>query len=122
MKKALLSLLAVHVVGQLSFGQVTSPGVVPGGAVSARDGFTKSGASVLLTRKGVSQKIESEILLDNGLRVQGDGTVTLPSGEKASLRNNQLLTLSGTFEEVALSPQGTAPVSSVVTPKKISPR
>lgn len=118
MKTSLLSLLAVLLVGPASLGQISSPGVVPGGKVSARDGFTKSGTSVLLTRNGVSQKIEKEIRLENGLRVQGDGTVTLPSGEKAALRDNQLLTLSGNFEEVALSPQGTAPVSSVITPRE----
>lgn len=117
MKSSLLSLL-LAVAGQVSLAQGTVPGEVPGGTVSARDGFTKSGTSVLLTRNGVSQKVDKEILLENGLRVQGDGSVTLPSGEKASLRNNQLLTMSGTFEEVALSPQGTAPVSSVVTPMK----
>jgi hypothetical protein len=52
--------------------------------------------------------------------VQDDGTVTLLTGEKATLRDNQLLTLDGTFEDVALSPEGTAPVSSVIPPLKQS--
>ncbi len=117
MKRSLLSLFVVF-ASQLAFAQKSLPGVVPGGAVSARDGFTRGGAGVLLTRNGVSQKVERELVLENGLRVQADGSVTLPNGEKAALRDNQLLTLTGAFEDVALSPQGTAPVSSLVTPMK----
>ncbi len=117
MKRSLLSLFIVF-ASQFAFAQESSLGVVPGGAVSARDGFTRGNTGVLLTRNGVSQKVERELVLDNGLRVQADGSVTLPNGEKATLRDNQLLTLTGAFEDVALSPHGTAPVSSLVTPMK----
>lgn len=99
----------------LLFGQV-----VPAGTASARDGFTKSGTEVLLTRGGTTQKVENEIALENGLRVRPDGGVTLPSGEKATLRNNQLLTLQGAFEDAAISPAGTAPVTSGGAPLKVA--
>lgn len=83
---------------------------------SARDGFTRSGTQVLFTREGLTQSIEKEVMLENGLRVQSDGTVTFPNGDKTALRNNQLLTLQGTFEEVALTPDGIAPVTSAGPP------
>jgi hypothetical protein len=117
MKNPLLSILALVIAGQVSFAE-SPAGVVPSGTASARDGFTRSGTSVLLTRGSVSRKVEKEVVLANGLRVQSDGTVTLFDGSKAALRNNQLLTLEGTFEEVALTPQGTAPVSSGGPPMK----
>jgi hypothetical protein len=118
MKTLSSSLLATAFAGGLVFAQLSPSGVVPGGTVTARDGFTKHGTSVLATRNGVTQKVEKEMAIENGLRVRADGTVTLPSGEKATLRDNQLLTFSGAFEDVALSPQGTAPMNSVVTPAK----
>jgi len=85
---------------------------------SARDGFTRSGTSVLFTRRGLTQPIDREITLENGLRVRPDGTVTLPGGEKAALHANQILTLRGTFEDVALTPDGVAPLTSVAGPRE----
>lgn len=96
----------------------TDSQVVPAGAVSARDGFTRSSTGVLFTRSNVTVKVDRVIALANGLRVQADGTVRLPNGDKAELHNNQLLTLEGKFEDVALNPQGLAPVTSVVPPAK----
>jgi hypothetical protein len=118
MKMFPFSLLGIVVAAGLALAQVSPPGVVPGGTVTARDGFTKHGTAVLVTRNGMTQKVEKEMAIENGLRVRADGSVTLPSGEKATLCDNQLLTFSGAFEDVALSPQGTAPMSSVVTPAK----
>jgi hypothetical protein len=118
MKTFLIPLVGAAVVSGISLAQVSPPGVVPGGAVTARDGFTKHGTSVLVTRHGATHKLEEEMTLENGMRVRADGAVTLPSGDKATLRGNQLLTFSGAFADVALSPQGTAPMSSVVTPAK----
>jgi len=93
--------------------------VVPAAAVSARDGFTRSSSTgVLFTQNNVTVKLERPMVLTNGLRVQPDGAVLLPNGEKAELHNNQLLTLEGKFEDVALTPQGVAPVTSVVPPEK----
>lgn len=92
--------------------------VIPAGAVSARDGFTRSTTGVLFTQNNVTVKLERPMVLTNGLRVQPDGAVQLPNGDKAELHNNQLLTLEGKFEDVALNPQGVAPVTSVVPPEK----
>ena len=66
-----------------------------------------------MTRDGVTTKLEREIILPNGLRVQANGNVTLRDGSTTALRPNQLLTFDGTFQNVALTPQGVAPVSSI---------
>lgn len=112
MKNSLTLLAALFLSSHFTFAQ----GTVPSGGASARDGFTRRGTTVIFTRNGVSQVVEKEMSLDNGIRVLADGSVMMPSGEKSSLRNNQILTLQGTFEDVALSPQGTAPMTSVSNP------
>jgi hypothetical protein len=118
MKTTILSLACGLVTGGLLLAQAPST-VIPSTTVSPRDGFTQSGTSIIYTHGGVSQKIVKEVVLDNGLRVQADGTVSLPNGEKATLRNNQLLTLQGDFEDVALTPGGVAPITSAgVVPAK----
>ena len=114
MKASFLGLALLFLFGD----SILAQNVVPSGAASARDGFTKSGTDILLTRGGVSQKVDQEVALENGLRVRPDGSVTLPNGSKASLGNNQLLTLQGSLEDVALLPQGTAPVTSGGPPMK----
>jgi hypothetical protein len=111
MKSSLFSALSWLIAGCLVCAQI-----VPGGTVSARDGFTKPSTEVLFTRGGKTQILKKEIRLTNGLSVRPDGSVLLPNGEKTSLLNNQLLTFQGTMESVALSPEGTAPVSSVIQP------
>ncbi|MEO7317839.1 MAG: DUF6799 domain-containing protein, partial [Chthoniobacteraceae bacterium] len=108
----------LFVVSILSAQILGAQTVVKTPAASARDGFTKFGTDIVITRNGVSQKVEKETILEGGLRVRPDGTVTLPNGDKASLRNNQLLTMQGTFEDVALTPQGTAPLTSGGSPPK----
>lgn len=82
-------------------------------AASPRDGFTLRGADALITREGVTIKMDREVILPNGLRVLPNGNVTLPDGSTTTLRANQLLTFGGTLHEVALTPEGIAPLSSV---------
>ncbi len=118
MKTPLLALASVLASCALLSAQSPVPGVVPSTAVSARDGFTRGSTTVVFTRNGVSQKVEKEVVLENGLRVQPDGSVTLLNGEKASLGNNRLLTLQGAFEDVALTQQGTAPITTGGAPMK----
>lgn len=83
-------------------------------AASARDGFTLRGTEALMTRGGITTKMEQEVRFPNGLRVLPDGTVTLPDGSATTLRPNQLLTFEGAFHEVSLLPAGVAPLSSVI--------
>lgn len=98
--------------------QNADPKVISSTAISARDGFTRSSTGVLFTRDGVPQKVQREVVLENGLRVRPDGAVTLPSGAKTVLGNNQLLTPLGAIEEVALTPPGVAPVTTGGPPLK----
>jgi hypothetical protein len=117
--KTSLFLFASLVLSCVSFSaEAPEREVVPSAAVSARDGFTHGGTAVIYTRNGISQKVEKEVVLENGVRVRADGTVTLANGEKAALRNNQILTLQGVLEEVALTPEGVAPVTSGGAPLK----
>ncbi|MDR3402349.1 MAG: hypothetical protein P4L99_07605 [Chthoniobacter sp.] len=80
---------------------------------SARDGFTLRGAEVVMTRGGVTTKVEREFVLPNGMHVQANGSITTPGGGSTALRPNQLLTFDGAIQEVALTSEGVAPVSSV---------
>ena len=112
MKTPLLCIASILVSFSPVLAQKPESSVVPSAGVSARDGFTFGGTTVLFTREGVSQKVEKEIVLENGLRVRPDGTVTLPNGEKTALRNNQILTLHGRIEDAALTQQGIAPLTS----------
>ena len=118
MKTPLLCLATLLVSCVSLSAQAPEPRIVPSTAISARDGFTVGGTAVLFTRNGVTQKVEKEVVLENGLRVGPEGTATLPNGEKIALHNNQILTLHGALEDVALTPQGIAPVTSAGSPVK----
>src|SRR5262245_2679259 len=67
---------------------------------SARDGFTLRGTEVVLTRKGVTAKVDRDLILPNGLRVLANGNIVMRDGSTTVLRPNQLLTLEGNFEDV----------------------
>jgi hypothetical protein len=116
MKTLLLSFAIFVYVSEFKMIAGEEPKVVASTTVSARDGFTRGSAMVLFTWKGNVKKVEKDVLLSNGLRVQSDGTVFLPNGDKTSLKNNQLLNLDGTFEDVALTPDGLAPVTTAGSP------
>ena len=89
---------------------------IPSTAVSARDGFTQGKTGILFTHGGVPHLLRREVVLENGLRVKPDGSAILPNGQKANIGNNQLLTPQGSIEDVALTPEGTAPVTSAGSP------
>lgn len=116
-----LTLLASAWMLASSFGQQTAADTNAANATrtqtgaSVRDGFTLRGAEVVLTRNGVTAKVERDLILPNGLRVLANGSVIMRDGSSTALRPNQLLTLEGTLEDVVLTPQGVAPLSSVDT-------
>lgn len=118
MKALLFCFLLLGVSAPLSPAQDAGRDVVPAGGASARDGFTKRGTDVLETRGGVSRVVRHEVVLSSGLRVRPDGSVILPNGQPATIDNNQLLTPDGRFETVALTPAGTAPVTSGGAPMR----
>jgi len=118
MKLLTLSLVCSGAMLTSSFAQTTAntndsnaTQTVLGG--SARDGFTLRGTEVVMTRAGITTKVDRDMILPNGLRVKADGNVTLRDGSATALRPNQLLTFDGTFQDVLLTPQGVAPLSSV---------
>jgi hypothetical protein len=102
-----------------SFAQTSSTAAAnankPVSGASARDGFTLRGAEVVVTRNGVTSKVEREFVFANGLRVGPNGSITLRDGSSATLRANQLLAFDGTIQEVLLTSEGVAPLSSVDT-------
>ena len=87
----------------------------PVAAGSPRDGFTLRGAEMVITRNGVTSRVDRDFTFSTGLRVSATGTITLPGGTSASLRPNQLLTFDGKIQDVLLGPDGVAPISSVDT-------
>jgi hypothetical protein len=87
----------------------------PAIGASARDGFTLRGAEVVMTRDGVTAKVERSLAFSNGLKVSASGNITMPDGSSTALRPNQLLTFDGNLHDVVLTPDGVAPLSSVDT-------
>jgi hypothetical protein len=63
--------------------------------ISSRDGVTVSGTDTLVTRNGVTEKLSRELKLDNGMRVNSDGTVVTAEGGTFQLRPSQVLTFEG---------------------------
>jgi len=82
--------------------------------VSSRDGVTMSGADLMITRNGVTEKVIADVRLPNGVVAKPDGTVVLANGQKVTLRADQVLDLHGVLHEapVAPSPAGVAPSSN----------
>jgi hypothetical protein len=120
MKTTPLTLLASALMLTSSFGQTTADTNAANATrtqtgASIRDGFTLRGTEVVLSRGGMTAKVDRDMHLPNGLRVLANGNIIMRDGSTTSLRPNQLLTLEGNLEDVVLTPQGVAPVSSVDT-------
>lgn len=80
---------------------------------SIRDGFTLRGTELIMTRNGVTTKVDRDWVLSGGARVHANGNITMADGSTTSLRPNQILTFAGEIEDVILTPEGLAPVSAV---------
>ncbi len=78
--------------------------------VSATDGVSVSGGAALVTRNGATTKLEKELKLTNGTRVQPDGTITFADGKALVLHGDQVLTFDGTIVVAAPRP-APAPVA-----------
>src|SRR4051794_32714540 len=74
----------------------TAPAADPVG-ISAREGITLSGTDVMITRNGVTERLQKELALPNGLRVQPNGTIRTADGGTLSLRPGQILSFDGKF-------------------------
>jgi len=80
---------------------------------SARDGFTLRGTELIMTRSGVTTKVDRDWVLSGGVRVHANGNITMADGSTTSLRPNQILTFDGAIDDVILTPEGLAPLSTV---------
>jgi hypothetical protein len=110
---ALSTLLLAAALAQTSTQTNTDNATNTVVGASARDGFTLRGAEVVMTRSGVTTKVARDVVLPNGLRVLANGNIVRADGSSTALRPNQLLTLEGNFQDVILTPEGVAPLSSV---------
>lgn len=63
--------------------------------VSATDGVSVSGGAALVTRNGSTTRLDKELKLTNGTRVQPDGTITFADGKALILHGDQVLTFDG---------------------------
>jgi len=79
----------------------TVPGRVSERTTGAiRDGFTMAGGKVLVTRHGATEPLTSELRFENGMRLQPNGSLTLPNGSESSLKPTQVITLKGELIDV----------------------
>jgi hypothetical protein len=72
--------------------------------ISARDGITVSGADVMVTRNGRTEKLEAPLKLDGGTIINPDGSVRFADGRKVTLRAEQRLTFDGRLLESPVQP------------------
>lgn len=82
--------------------------------VSSTDGITISGTDVLVTRNGRTEKLTKELELQNGLRIQPNGTIFTRDGSKVTLRPLQILTFEGRFLNVPIK-ESVAPTNTTTT-------
>jgi hypothetical protein len=94
-----------------------SPSAKADVGISRRDGITMSGADVLITRNGVTQKVTSDVQLPHGVVARADGTVTLANGDKITLRADQVLDLEGVLHEAPVRPNPAGPSPSSSSPR-----
>jgi hypothetical protein len=82
--------------------------------IAARDGISISDIGTLVTRNGVTQKVDSEIKLGNGAVVRADGTILSGSGERIIIRPGQVLT----FEGALINPDAQRTQTTTTTTEK----
>jgi hypothetical protein len=80
--------------------------------LSSRDGITISGADLMMTRNGVTEKVTKVLELENGTRVQPNGTITTAEGAKIVLRPAQILTFDGRLLNISTT---AAPATTTTT-------
>jgi hypothetical protein len=83
--------------------------------LSARDGITISGADLMMTRNGVTEKVTKELELQNGTTVLPNGTITTAEGAKIVLRPAQILTFDGRLLNISATPATTTTSTTTTT-------
>lgn len=89
--------------------------VTPEVGVSARDGITISGADLMVTRNGATEKLTKVLELPNGVRVEPSGMITTGDGAKVVLRPTQLLTFDGRFLNIPIVESAPAAATTTTT-------
>jgi hypothetical protein len=82
--------------------------------IAARDGISVSDIGTLVTRNGVTQKVDKEIKLGNGSIVRADGTIFNGNGERLIIRPGQVLTFDGTL----INPDAPRTTTTTITTEK----
>ena len=62
---------------------------------SQPDGLTLKGNTVWLTENGVTRELSEEIWMRNGMQVTPSGTIIFANGEKAQLREGDVVDMRG---------------------------
>jgi len=112
--------------GMIQDTPVTAQGVAPvypPGAtkdpvvgVSSQDGITVSGADTLITRNGITEKVNKPFQLSGGVVVNPDGSFS-KDGKSLILRENQVLGFDGILRDARIRESVPAP-SSLASPEK----
>ena len=89
--------------------------------ISARDGITISGADLMVTRNGVTEKLTKDLELQNGIRVKANGTITTAEGSKVVLRPTQILTFDGRFLNITTTPATTTTTTTTTAESPAAP-
>jgi len=108
-----LALLAMAGAAFAQLPSQPSPNVINDNNGVVRDGFTLTGGHILITRKGVTEGVLKEYVLANGTHVYPDGDIRLSDGMTVHLKPNQILTMTGEFQDTTV----TAGVAPVVPPE-----
>lgn len=68
-----------------------------GGALPTRDSITLQNGHVMVQKDGAKKRVEPNrsMMMNDGTKVQGDGTVIKFNGDKLTLREGQIITLDG---------------------------
>jgi len=71
--------------------------LLEGGALPTRDSITLQGGRVVVQKDGSKTVVEParSIMMNDGTKVHGDGTVTRSNGDKLTLSEGQIITLEG---------------------------
>ena len=75
-------------------------------ATISRDGYFLQNGKVMVFRNGQPTEITQEVIFDNGMRMQQDGTIVLVDGSRHRLNDRQWLSMDGHFYDRDMNRDG----------------
>ena len=79
--------------------QTPSQFSVPASATAARSGYLLgSDGTVIFLNNGIAERVTRDVVLQNGLLLRPDGSMTTQTGGSLTLRSEQFITPSGTIQ------------------------